>query len=93
MRISDLQGLGLKSEEMLKQIGIHNADQLREIGAVPAYVALKKLGKYPLSMNLLYAMVGAIEGANWLEIAQNQRSKLLQDIEGCEALERIFAKK
>jgi DNA transformation protein len=78
--VSDLPNLGPKSREWLAAIGIHTIEQLRERGAVPAFVALKQ-ARGGVSLNLLYALVGAVEGTHWLNVKRARRLELLLQVE------------
>ena len=51
-RIRDLQGLGEKSEETLAKVGVFSIADLKQAGAVQAFVALKQQGLKP-SLNFL----------------------------------------
>jgi DNA transformation protein and related proteins len=42
MQISDLKGLGPKSQEMLARAGIRSVSQLRELGSIEAFVLTKR---------------------------------------------------
>lgn len=75
-KIRDMQGLGPKSEAMLASAGITTAEALREIGAVPAFLAVKRAG-LPASLNLLWALEGALTGQHWKDIARVERTRLL----------------
>lgn len=88
-RLRDLPGLGPKSEAMLDEIGIKDDADLRRIGPVRAFLMLRKQGRNP-SLNLLYAMTGALNGKNWLEVAQSQRVELLLELDGFADLKRMF---
>ena len=81
--LSDLPNFGLKSQQMLAQAGIHTVEQLRELGAVRAYVRVKRSGACS-SLNLLWAMEGALSGRHWLEVAKNDRLSLLLELEDVE---------
>jgi hypothetical protein len=88
LRVRDLRNLGVKTEEVLKQIGIYNVEQLRKRGAVRTYVELKRAGAMN-SLNALWALVGALdpwpEGTNWREIARgDSRLSLLLAVEDLE---------
>jgi DNA transformation protein len=61
VNLSKLKGLGLKSEKYLYEIGIHTKEELEKIGAVRAYIKLKKECSIKPSLNFLYAMVGTLE--------------------------------
>lgn len=78
-RIADLPNFGPKSQIMLEQAGIHTIEQLRELGAVRAYVQVKRTGK--VSLNLLWAMEGALSGQHWREVAKHERLRLLLELE------------
>jgi DNA transformation protein len=81
--VSDLRNLGPKSREWLAAIGIHSVADLRAAGAVPAYVALKR-ARGGVSLNMLYALVGAIEGVHWQDVRRTRRLELLIQVEDCE---------
>lgn len=72
-RIRDLQGLGEKSEQTLAKVGVLTVADLEQMGVVQAFVALKQQGLKP-SLNFLYALVGALQGRSWLDIAQHERA-------------------
>jgi DNA transformation protein len=90
MKLRDLKGLGPKSEEWLNEVGILTSDDLRTIGAVRAFIKLKKECSVKPSLNFLYAMVGAIEDRHWAEIAKSEKGRLLIELEGCRELEKIL---
>jgi DNA transformation protein len=83
-----MRGLGPSSEALLATIDINSAEQLKEIGAIRAFLKLKEINGQQPNMNLLYAMVGALEDESWLTIAQQQRYQLLMALDGFEELER-----
>ncbi|MBU6376953.1 MAG: TfoX/Sxy family DNA transformation protein [Gammaproteobacteria bacterium] len=92
MRICDLRNLGPQSERQLAAIGIHSAEELRRIGAVEAFLALRRAGS-GRSLNLLWALVGALEpwpeGRDWREVAASEaRLPLLLAVETRESARR-----
>lgn len=87
---NDLPGLGPKSLEALKEIGIHSRADLEQIGAIRAYVKLKKECKsVKPSLNFLYGLVGALEGRPWQEVARHDKGRLLLELESYQQLEKI----
>lgn len=90
MRIRDLRGLGPRSEEQLKRIGITTADELRSVGAVAAFIALSEETDSKPSLNLLYALVGALEERDWRDVAREDRASLLAALEGHRELQQLF---
>jgi DNA transformation protein len=83
MNIADLPNFGPKSQQMLAQAGIHTIEQLRELGAVRAYVKVKRSWK-GASLNLLWAMEGALSGRHWQDVAKHDRLRLLLELEDVE---------
>ena len=62
--IAQLPNLGPASNEWLADIGVRTRRDLEKIGAVEAYRQLKQQG-YPASLNLVYAIEGALRGMAW----------------------------
>src|SRR5271163_252735 len=88
LRIRDLRNLGTKSEQMLKEIGVYSANELRRRGAVQAFAQLKRAG-VTSSLNMLWALAGALEpwpeGQHWREVARGDaRLSLLLALEDYE---------
>ncbi len=91
MNIADLPNFGAKSQQMLALAGIVTIEQLRYLGSVPAYVQVKRVGK--VSLNLLWAIEGALSGRHWQEVAQNDRLRLLIELEDAERAAIRYEKK
>lgn len=89
-KLRDLPGLGPKSEAWLIEVGIKTPDALRAIGAIRAFIKLKKESRSKPSLNFLYALVGAVEGEYWLKVARNEKSRLLMELDGYRELEQLF---
>lgn len=92
LRICDLRNLGPQSERQLAAVGIHSAEELRRVGALEAFVALRRAGS-GRSLNLLWALVGALEpwpeGRDWREVAASEaRLPLLLALETRESARR-----
>lgn len=78
--LMQLRNLGLRSCQWLEEVGIHNAKELRACGAVKAFLKVKEAGLHP-SLNLLYALEGAITNRRWTELSEEARSRLLQALD------------
>lgn len=89
-KLSQLKGLGLKSEKSLNEIGIFNKQDLQNIGAVKAFITLRNEARVKPSLNFLYAIVGALEDRHWAEIAKSERERLIFELEGYNELEKIL---
>lgn len=85
--IADLPNFGPKSKQMLAQAGIKTVAQLRKLGSVRAYLQVKRSGGNA-SLNLLWAMEGALTGQHWQDVAKNERLRLLMELEELEKSSR-----
>lgn len=78
--ISKLRNLGRLSQEMLAAAGVKTESQLRRMGAAAAFVAVKRAGCTP-SLNLLWAIEGALTDRDWKAVAKDSRLSLLTQVE------------
>lgn len=65
---------------MLAAAGITSLAQLQSLGAVAAYSQIKHSGANA-SLNLLWALEGALTGISWQEVAREHRTSLLLALE------------
>jgi DNA transformation protein len=87
----DLPGLGPKSLQCLHEVGIYTKSDLEAIGPVKAYVLMaRNCTRLKPSLNLLYALVGALEGVHWREIAKKEKGRLLVELDGYREMERLL---
>ena len=80
---ASLPNLGPKSREMLERAGIDSIRQLRALGSVRAYLMVKRADGRA-SLNLLWALEGALSNRPWQEVARNDRLSLLLALETLE---------
>ncbi len=64
----------------LARVGITTVAQLREAGSVGAYEKLVLAG-VPVSLNMLWAMEGALSDRDWRVVAKEDRLWLLTELE------------
>ena len=79
-RLKDLPNLRLGTERMLKKAGIASVSELKEAGAVNAFKAIQKTHSSTVSLELLWALEGAIEGKHWSVISQQKRDELISQL-------------
>ncbi|EGR0548570.1 TfoX/Sxy family DNA transformation protein [Vibrio cholerae] len=79
-RLKDLPNLRLATERMLKKAGIETVESLQTLGSVEAYKAVQRTHSAEVSLELLWALEGAIEGKHWSVIPQNRRDELLRHL-------------
>ena len=86
--IADLPGLGPASARRLAALGLGTRGDLERVGALGTMLALERHeGRRP-SLNLLYAMVGALEGRPWQAVAREERLSLLLALDAHDERER-----
>lgn len=78
--IANLPNLGPKSKEMLAAANVKTLAQLRKLGAVAAYAQVKQKNARA-SLNLLWALEGALTGLPWQTVAREHRTSLLLALE------------
>jgi DNA transformation protein and related proteins len=81
--IAELPNLGPKSQAALCAVGITSIAQLRRLGSVAAY-SLAKHHNAGVSLNLLWAIEGALTGVHWQVVAREHRTSLLLALEAHE---------
>jgi TfoX/Sxy family transcriptional regulator of competence genes len=80
-----LRNIGPKSAAWLRQVGLRSREDLAAVGAVDAYMRVKRAGFKP-SLNLLYALEGALLDCHWQEVPDARRSELILAAEAATAL-------
>ena len=75
-RIIELRGLGPTSEKLLARIDIYDEEQLRAIGATEAFARIRMTSEVGVSLNLLYALEGALTGQDWRKLSPEQKQSL-----------------
>jgi hypothetical protein len=75
-----LRNLGPVSKRMLAAAGITSVEALRRLGAIEAYRRVRSHDPRA-SLNLLWALEGALTGRPWEDVARNDRLSLLLQLE------------
>lgn len=78
--LSAMRNLGPKSLAMLAKAGIKQEAQLRRLGSVVAYARTKSVSPQA-SLNLLWALEGALTNRDWKVVAETDRASLLMALE------------
>lgn len=75
-----LRNIGPKSAAWLRQVGLHSRADLEAAGPVDAYMRVRRAGFRP-SLNLLYALEGALQDCHWQEVPDGRRRELVEAAE------------
>lgn len=79
-----IRNVGPKSAAWLRQVGVRTGEDLARIGPVEAFLKVKRAGFRP-SLNLLYAMAGALADCHWAELPDERKQALIADLEAAES--------
>lgn len=74
--ISAYHNLGRKSVSQLKEIGISDFEQIRTLGVVEVYRRLRFAFGRAVTLNMLYALEGAVTGVDWRAISPERKAEL-----------------
>ena len=80
-----LRNIGPKSAAWLRQVGLRSLQDVAAIGAVDAFMKVRRAGFKP-SLNLLYSLEGALVDCHWQEVPEARRNELVQAAEAAIAL-------
>ncbi|MGQ0586116.1 MAG: TfoX/Sxy family protein [Gammaproteobacteria bacterium] len=75
-----LPNLGPVSSRWLASVGIRRRSDLIRVGPVEAWLRVKAAGHKP-SLNLLWALAGAERGLRWSKLSQEDRHRLLLELD------------
>lgn len=75
-KISQMRSLGPAMERWLAEVDIHNEDDLRAVGPVPAYQRLKFRFGTNVNLLALYAMHAALADIDWREVDAATKERL-----------------
>ncbi|RPE75820.1 TfoX/Sxy family protein [Vulcaniibacterium tengchongense] len=76
MSTEKLRNIGPKSAAWLRQVGLRTREDLAAVGTVEAFMRVRRAGFKP-TLNLLYAIEGALLDCHWQDIPDERRSELI----------------
>ena len=84
MNAPKMRNIGPKSAAWLRQVGLRSFEDLQRVGSVEAFAKIKRAGFKP-SLNLLYALEGALLDCHWHDVPEARRQQLLAELETASA--------
>lgn len=73
--LSELRNIGPTTERWLHAVGIHTKEDIKALGPVAIYRLLKGHG-YHVSVNLVYALHGAVTDQAWNKLPAEVKARL-----------------
>ena len=83
-----IRNVGPKSAAWLRQVGVRTIEDLRRVGPIEAFMKVKRAGFRP-SLNLLYAMQGALDDCHWADLSEQTKAGLVLAAESAETANPI----
>ena len=78
--LASMRNLGPISAARLRAVGIDSPEELRRLGAVEAYVRLRRALPFEISLVFLYALHGAVTDTDWKQLSESTRARLRQEV-------------
>ncbi len=75
-----LKNLGATTVHWLHMIGVNNSEELQKLGAIEAYLRIKRRGM-KVSRVTLYALHGALTDNCWTSLDAGQKKRLERAVE------------
>ncbi len=76
MRLSELKNIGGVSVRWLREVGVDSVERLAEEDVFELWVKIKKLHPKEVSMNLLWALEGAMLDLDWKDLPPKRKKEL-----------------
>jgi len=83
-----IRNVGPKSAAWLRQVGVRTLEDLVRVGPVETFLKVKRAGFRP-SLNLLYAMAGAIDDCHWTDLGEERKGGLMLELDAAESVNPI----
>ncbi|WP_144391297.1 TfoX/Sxy family DNA transformation protein [Pleionea sediminis] len=83
-KITELKNLGPKSAKLLRGVGINSRSELESLGCIAAYKLLQA-AEEKISLNLLYAMYGALHDIHWAQLPESVKHDLIAAVQSSES--------
>lgn len=74
--LTSLRNIGPKSAAWLESVGINSVNELFDIGVEEAYRKVRAAYPDRVSLNMLYALQGALLDLPWNELPEEMKSQL-----------------
>ncbi len=74
--LSSLRNIGARSAQWLRSVGIQSAEELEALGALRAYQRVKAADPHQVTLNMLYALEGALLDLPWNELPPDLKTRL-----------------
>jgi hypothetical protein len=91
MTAAKIRNVGPKSAAWLRQVGVRSLEDLERVGALEAFLKVKRAGFRP-SLNLLYSMAGALADCHWADLPDERKQALQDELAAAESEHPILTR-
>ena len=78
--MSSIKNIGPASAKWLAAVGVESIEDLERTGAVEAYRRVRQLEPAKVSLNLLWALQGALMELHWADVPHEVKEELLVEL-------------
>lgn len=78
--MSDIRNIGPVSAKWLAEIGVESLEDLERVGAVEAHRRVRANEPQKASLNLLWALQGALMDLHWADVPDEIKQDLLDEL-------------
>ena len=80
--LAELPGIGPTTAGWLRAVGVHDYDDLEELGSVEVYRRLRAAPEFGhlVTRNALWALEGALLGCDWRDLPERRKGELLAQL-------------
>ena len=75
-----MRNIGPTSAKWLADVGVETVDDLRRVGVVPTYAMIRSR-RADVSLNLLWALEGALRDVDWRELSASIKAELRHEFD------------
>ena len=73
--VTAIRNVGPRTAGLFARAGIHSAEEVEALGAVPAYLRLRAAG-IRMSLVGLYALYAGLQGRDWRDLMPDEKAAL-----------------
>ncbi len=79
-RASSIRNIGPVSTAWLAEVGVESLEDLERVGSVEAYRRVREQRPQKASLNLLWALQGALMELHWADVPDEIKEQLLEEL-------------
>ncbi len=78
--MSELRNIGPVSAQWLADVGVESLEDLERVGVLEAYRRVRANEPQKASLNLIWALQGAVMDIHWTDVPEEIKEELLEEL-------------